>query len=188
MAGSSELTQATPRRFALWLMGPTSSGKTTLAELLLSRLRSAGVAAMHYDGDEVRDFFGDSLGFAPADRLRVVSTLTHLANKSLDAGLNVIVSALTANEDARAHIAAAIDNLVIIYVKCPISICAERDPKGLYLMADNGEIDTLIGRNSEYKPPAAADLVVDTDALSPDKGVEAVIGYLIESGSISAAE
>ncbi len=188
MAGPSELTQAALRRFALWLMGPTSSGKTTLAELLLRRLRSAGVAAMHYDGDEVRDFFGDSLGFAPADRLRVVSTLTHLANKSLDAGLNVIVSALTANEDARAHIAAAIDNLVIIYVKCPISVCAARDPKGLYLRADNGEIDTLIGRNSAYQPPAAADLVVETDVLSPEESVEAVIGYLIESGSISAAE
>ena len=188
MAGASALTQPTPRRFALWLMGPTSSGKTTIAELLLGRLRSAGVAAMHYDGDEVRDFFGDSLGFEPADRLRVVSTLTHLVNKSLEAGLNVVVSALTANEDARIHIGTVIENLIIIYVKCPISVCAARDPKGLYLMADNGEIDTLIGRNSEYQPPAAADLVVETDVLSPVEAVEAVIGYLIESGSVLAAE
>jgi len=188
MAASPALTQATNRRFALWLMGPTSSGKTTIAELLLGRLRSAGVAAMHYDGDEVRDFFGDSLGFEPADRLRVVSTLTHLANKSQEAGLNVIVSALSANEDARTHIAATIDNLVIVYVKCPISVCAARDPKGLYQMADNGEIDTLIGRNSAYQPPAAADLVLETDVLSPGQAVEAVIAYLIESGEISAAE
>ena len=188
MAGSPALTQATPRRFALWLMGPTSSGKTTLAELLLERLRNAGVPAMHYDGDEVRDFFGDSLGFESADRLRVVSTLTHLVNKSLEAGLNVVVSALTANEDARIHIGTAIENLIIIYVKCPISVCAARDPKGLYLMADNGEIDTLIGRNSEYQPPAAADLVVSTDVLSPDQAVEAVISYLIEFGWISAAD
>ena len=186
MTGSPELTQAAPRRFALWLMGPTSSGKTTLAELLLGRLRSAGIAAMHYDGDEVRDFFGDSLGFQPADRLRVVSTLTHLTNKSLEGGLNVVVSALTANEDARAHIAAAVENLIIIYVKCPISVCAARDPKGLYLMADKGEIDTLIGRNSAYQPPAAANLVVETDVLSPDQSVEAVISYLIESEWISA--
>ncbi len=172
------------RRFTLWLMGPTSSGKTTLAELLLRRLRRAGVPAMHYDGDEVRDFFGDALGFAPKDRLRVVSTLTHLANKTTGAGLNVIVSALSANPDARRHIGETVENLIIVYVKCPIDVCAGRDPKGLYARAGRGEIDTLIGLNSEYLAPDDPDLVVDTDALSRDQAVDAVIGHLIENGWI----
>ena len=43
--------------FALWLMGPTSSGKTTLAELLVKRLLGDGVTVIHFDGDEVRKFF-----------------------------------------------------------------------------------------------------------------------------------
>ena len=90
--------------FVLWLMGPTSGGKTTIAEHLLERLRAAGSPSMHFDGDEVRNFFGDTLGFKASDRQRVVGTLVHLANKTAEAGVNVIVSALTANEDARRHV------------------------------------------------------------------------------------
>ena len=47
-----------------WLMGPTSSGKTTLAKLLYGRLLRDKNIAFHFDGDEVRDAFGDNLGFS----------------------------------------------------------------------------------------------------------------------------
>ena len=83
--------------FALWLMGPTSSGKTTLAELTVKRLLGDGIIAINFDGDEVRNFFGEDFGFTPCDRKRVVSTLVHLTNKATSSGINVIVSALTAH-------------------------------------------------------------------------------------------
>ena len=67
----------------LWLMGPTSSGKTTLGRAVTRCLRRRGFGAVHYDGDEVRSFFGPDHGFTEADRFRVVQTLvpvsyTHL--------------------------------------------------------------------------------------------------------------
>ena len=170
--------------FVLWLMGPTSGGKTTIAEHLLERLRADGSASMHFDGDEVRDFFGDTLGFQASDRQRVVGTLVHLANKTAEAGVNVIVSALTANEDARRHVLDSVKNLKIVYIKCSIETCAERDPKGLYALAKNGEIDTLIGINSDYLPPDSPDLVIDTEALSPDEAVDAIIMHLDQSDGV----
>ena len=81
----------------VWLLGPTAAGKTTLAEALTRRLQGRAQPTIHFDGDEVRDWFGADLGFAAEDRLRVVRTLVHLANTSRAAGLNVVVSALTAN-------------------------------------------------------------------------------------------
>ena len=84
-----------PLGTVLWLLGPTSAGKTTLATRVVADLRGRGIPAIHFDGDEVRDFFGASLGFGPDSRLRVVSVLVHLANKAADAGLHVVVSALT---------------------------------------------------------------------------------------------
>lgn len=170
--------------FALWLMGPTSSGKTTLAELLIRRLLDEGAAAINYDGDEVRNFFGDSHGFAPADRLRVVSTLAHLANKATASGVNVVVSALTANDGARQLVRDTVSGLIVCYVKCPIEVCADRDPKGLYAKARNGEIDTLIGVNSEYRPPENPNIVIDTEALSPRQAIDAIVGYLHQAGHL----
>ena len=164
--------------FVLWLMGPTSSGKTTIGEHLLERLRAEGSPSMHFDGDEVRNFLGKDLGFEVSDRQRVVATLVHLANKTSAAGVNVIVSALTASADARRLVLETVKNLIIVYVKCSIETCAQRDPKGLYTQAKNGEIDTLIGVNSDYLPPDNPDLVIDTEDLSPAEAVEAIIRHL----------
>lgn len=169
--------------FVLWMLGPTSSGKTTIAELLLTRLRQDNVMTLHYDGDEVRDFFGDTLGFSPSSRFRVVDTLIHLANKAASASVNVIVSALTANEDARAHVREKIPGLLTCYVECSIETCAERDPKGLYGMAKRGEIDTLIGFNSEYVAPQSPDIIINTENITPSEAVDALIDFLREKRS-----
>ena len=132
-------------------------------------LRRDGIPAILFDGDEIRDFFGADFGFGADSRLRVVSVLVHLANKAADAGLHVVVAALTAGQDAREHVRANVRNLTIGYVACSTQTCAQRDPKGLYGKAMRGEIDTLIGYNSEYRPPDNPDLVLDTETHSLDE-------------------
>ena len=154
------------KNLIIWIMGPTSSGKTTIAERLLLAMKRAGRRAIHYDGDEVRDFFGPSHGFESKDRLRVVKTITHLANKAYDSGGDVIVSALTANQDAREYIAEHLKGLILVYLHCSIDECAKRDPKGLYRKALNGEMDTLIGVSSEYCPIDNADIEINTEVNS----------------------
>lgn len=175
-------------KFLLWLLGPTSSGKTTLAANVVNRLSHCNVPSIHFDGDEVRDFFGPDHGFAPEDRLRVVQTLVHLANKSADAGLNVVVSALTAYEGARQYVREYAENLIICYVQCAVETCAERDPKGLYRQAKHGEIDTLAGYNNVYAPPTEPHLTVSTENSSVDEVTDLIMDYLITRGHISHGE
>jgi adenylylsulfate kinase len=150
--------------FILWMMGPTSSGKTTLAQTYLRYLKENGVPAIHFDGDEIRDLFGDDHGFSSKDRLKVVGTLVYLANKARDSGLNVIVSALTAHDDARLYVKKNAKNLLVLFVDCSIATCSKRDPKGLYKQAKEGKISTLIGFNSPYQPPKNPDIVINTDS------------------------
>jgi len=149
--------------YSLWILGPTSSGKTTIGEMFLQELRSGGKFAIHYDGDEVRGFFGDNHGFSASDRLKVVKTLCHLANKSRAAGATVIVSALTANQEAREYVNENVRKLLIVYIRCQMSTCIERDPKGLYMAAKEGKINTLIGYNTTYNTPEQYDILLDTD-------------------------
>ena len=163
----------------LWLLGPTSAGKTTLATRVVGELHRCGIPAIHFDGDEVRDFFGPDLGFGAESRLRVVSVLAHLANKAAGAGLNVVVAALTAGEDARAYVRTNVRNLTIGYVACSIEACAQRDPKGLYRKAMRGEIDTLIGYNTEYRPPESPDVVLDTESHSIDELAARIVAMYV---------
>ena len=151
------------RGAVFWLMGPTSSGKTTLAKGCLVKLREKRLSSIHYDGDEVRDFFGDQHGFTEKSRLMVVGTLVYLANKVLEAGMVVLVSALTANRDARVYVTRNVKNLVLVSVECSIEECVRRDPKGLYRAAKEGRINTLIGYNSEYPTVENPDIVVSTE-------------------------
>jgi adenylylsulfate kinase len=169
----------------IWLLGPTSAGKTTIGKLYVEMLRAKGLVALHYDGDEIRGFFGSNLGFRPEDRLRAVSVCAHLAGKAAEAGVAVVVSALTANEDARAYIREHIKNLILVYLECPLSVCVERDSRGLYQKAQTGEIDpdTIIGWKIPYNPPQGADLVVDTSKYSAQESVELI--YSRARGSIA---
>ena len=168
-----------PMGTVLWLLGPTSAGKTTLATRVVGELHRRGIPAIHFDGDEVRDFFGADLGFGTESRLRVVSVLVHLANKAAGAGLNVVVAALTAGEDARAYVRANVRNLTIGYVSCSIEACAQRDPKGLYRKAMRGEINTLIGYNTEYRPPESPDVVLDTESHSVDELAARIVAMYV---------
>ena len=165
------------KKFTIWMMGPTSSGKTTLASNLLKFFRQNKIPSIHFDGDEVRDFFGPNHGFASEDRLRVVSTIGHLANKSYEAGLIVIVSALTANRDARDYINENVEGLITVFIDCSIEECASRDPKGLYKNAINGNIHTLIGFNTKYEPPNA-DITIKTDDKEINDCLKTLISFL----------
>ena len=167
----------TSKNFVLWLLGPTSSGKTTIANQLVFELRKRDITIISFDGDEVRNFFGKNFGFTSENRIAVVKTLTQLANKSIDAGINVIVSALTANKDARNYVKNNCKNLILGYVQCSIEVCAARDPKGLYARAQKGEINTLIGYNSEYIPPTA-EITINTEKKSLYQSTEFLIDEL----------
>jgi adenylylsulfate kinase len=170
--------QGNRKKAIIWIMGPTSAGKTVLAKEALYALRNKGFPVIHYDGDEVRDFFGKDLGFSSKNRLRVVSTIVHLANKALDAGLNVIVSALTANPDARNFVRKNVKNLILVSLECRIETCMKRDRKGLYAQALKGEIDTVIGFNSNYDAIESPDIIIDTDSKSKEESIRELIEQL----------
>ncbi len=166
--------------FVLWLLGPTSAGKTVVGRTLTERLRNKGSYVLHFDGDEIRSFYGTRLGFSDDDRFRAVATCAYLANKAADAGIDVVVSALTARADARQHVRNTVKNLSIGYLRCPIETCMKRDSRGLYGKAHRGEIDpsTIIGLNSPYPSPSYPEITIDTDKHSIAESVEILQAYL----------
>jgi adenylylsulfate kinase len=176
MANKDPLVPPAP---IMWLMGPTSAGKTTLAIALMQWIQQRGLTpVVHWDGDQIRDLMGPQLGFSAESRLQVVRGLVAVSDTTSKSGILTIVSALTAHQDARELVAEMLPNHIKVHVHCSIDICAERDPKGLYRRAKTGEIDTLIGYNTVYEPPVDVDLSVDTSAATIDGCVGQVIEFM----------
>jgi adenylylsulfate kinase-like enzyme len=49
--------------FSIWLIGPTASGKTTVAKLIYEKLKKTYPNLVIVDGDEVRDLYDNKLGY-----------------------------------------------------------------------------------------------------------------------------
>ncbi len=80
-------------------------------------------------------------------------------------------------------------DFVEVYVHCPLEVCAERDVKGLYKKAFEGEIPQFTGVSDPYEPPEAPDLTLYTEQEEPEESARKVIekleffGYLQPSVS-----
>lgn len=153
-----------------WLTGLSAAGKTTLARQFHQRLCEQGIAAYVLDGDEVRLGLNADLGFSRADRAENTRRLGEVARLMADAGLVVIVAAISPYRDDRAKVSQrfAPDCFVEVFVDADLDTCARRDPKGLYRRARAAELGNLTGVNDPYEAPEHPALHINsmTDAVA----------------------
>ena len=171
--------------FVVWFTGIPGSGKTTLARMLRERLSSMGLCVEHLDGDEVRPWLSPEAGFSREDRLRHlrrVAFVTHLLSRN---GVVVLASFVSPYREAR-DLARELngDRFVEVYVKCPVEVAVERDPKGLYRKALKGEIKNMTGIQDVYEEPPNPEVVVETDRETPEESLEKILGFLRSRGFI----
>jgi adenylyl-sulfate kinase len=131
----------------IWLTGFSGAGKTTLSKEIEKGLHDMGVHTYLLDGDNIRHGLNRDLGFSKEDRKENIRRIAEVAKLFADAGLVVICAFITPYEEDRREIRKIIgDNeLINVYVKCPIDVCIKRDPKGLYKKALKGEIKGFTG-------------------------------------------
>ncbi|MBV9559766.1 MAG: adenylyl-sulfate kinase, partial [Bradyrhizobium sp.] len=61
-------TAAGPLGATYWITGLPGAGKTTIARLLWTKLRSEGLPAILIDGDRMRNILGDRFGYSREER------------------------------------------------------------------------------------------------------------------------
>jgi len=151
----------------LWFTGLSGSGKSSIAVLAEQSLLEQGSPAYILDGDNLRHGLNADLGFTMADRAENLRRLAHIATLMADAGLTVLVPAISPLEEHRelarkVHSEAGIE-FFEVFVDTPLADCELRDPKGLYARARAGEITHFTGIDSPYQRPKNPDL-----RLTPD--------------------
>lgn len=167
-----------PEGFAVWMTGLPGSGKSTLAKLLEARLRGEfGRYVEVLDGDEIRKGLSRDLGLSKEDREEHARRVSYVAKVLARNGVVAVVALISpyrrSREEAREMIGS--DRFVEVYVKAPLSVCEERDPKGLYAKARRGEINNMTGIQDPYEEPEDPDLTVDTTKGGPESSLEDVM-------------
>jgi len=177
--------------FTLWFTGLSGAGKTTLSEVLARELRSRGVQTETLDGDEIRTNLSKGLGFSKEDRdtnIRRIGYVCRLLSRNGVATLSAAISPYSAiRDEVRRAVERDGAEFVEVFVKCPISVLAERDVKGLYKKALAGELKGFTGVSDPYEEPLAPDVVVETDRESIDFSSDKILRELERRGLIPEA-
>ena len=165
----------------LWFTGLSGSGKSSIAVLAEQSLLEHGCPAYILDGDNLRHGLNADLGFAMADRAENLRRLAHVATLMADAGLTVLVPAISPLAEHRelarkVHSDAGIE-FFEVFVDTPLADCERRDPKGLYAKARAGEITHFTGIDSPYQRPTNPDLRLTPDHTAAELA-EQVIALL----------
>ncbi|MDQ0352753.1 bifunctional enzyme CysN/CysC [Alkalibacillus filiformis] len=160
----------------LWFTGLSGSGKSTLANEVEKRLVAHGHHTMLLDGDNVRHGLNQNLGFKEADRVENIRRIAEVSKLMNDAGLITLSSFISPYEGDRQNARDIIgESFIEIYVSTPLEVCEERDVKGLYQKARDGEIPNFTGVTSPYEAPQNPDIEVDTSQMSLDEATDYIV-------------
>jgi bifunctional enzyme CysN/CysC len=170
----------------LWFTGLSGSGKSTIANLVERELYERGIRTFLLDGDNVRHGLNRDLGFSDAERVENIRRVGEVARLFVEAGTIVLCSFISPFRAERRMVRElfAEGEFIEIFVDTPLEDCIARDPKGLYVKAQAGEIANFTGVSSPYEAPENAELVIPTHGQDPAEGARAVIDELVKRGRI----
>jgi adenylylsulfate kinase len=171
----------------LWFTGLSASGKSTISRLVEKALFTRGCQTYILDGDNIRHGLNSDLGFSPEDRVENIRRIGEVAKLMMDAGviaLTAFISPYRADRDRCRKIVPE-GNFLEIYCRCSLQECERRDPKGLYRRARAGEIPEFTGISAPYEEPQTPEVVLATDALTPEQCVQEVLAALEVRGILT---
>lgn len=167
----------------LWFTGLSGSGKSTIAnaveEALCHRYK---VHTYLLDGDNIRTGLNQGLTFSDADRKENIRRIGEVCKLFVDAGIVVLTAFISPFVEDRQQVRDLLPpgRFIEIYVECPLDICEQRDPKGLYRKARQGEIKNFTGIDSDYEQPASPEITVHSADFSVEECTEQIIATLLE--------
>jgi len=172
------------RGVTIWFTGLSASGKSTIAINVDQMLTSRGKHCYVLDGDNIRHGLNRDLGFSPEDRNENIRRIGEVAKLFTQAGiinLTAFISPYIVDRDRNRQIQEPRD-FIEVYVECPLEVCEQRDPRGLYAKARAGLVPEFTGISAPYEAPLNAEIVLHTGSESEEESARRVIDYLESNG------
>jgi adenylyl-sulfate kinase len=166
----------------LWFTGLSGAGKSTVAELVVGKLRTRGRKVELLDGDEIREHLSKGLGFSKADRDENIRRIGWVASVLARNDVVSVTAAISPYRSVRDEVRAWITNFIEIHVATSLEDCEARDVKGLYAKARAGEIPEFTGVSDPYEPPLHPEIRLETSGRTPQESAAEVVAWLEAHG------
>ncbi len=167
----------------VWFTGLPSSGKSTIAHRVEKILREKGRKVEVFDGDVIRKNLCSDLGFSKEDRDTNIKRIAFVCKLMTRNDVVAIAAAISPYRETRDYARNEIGkDFLEVYVRAPLSVCKERDVKGMYKKALNGEIKGFTGVDDPYEEPLNPELILHTDKESIEDSVQRVMNELENRG------
>jgi bifunctional enzyme CysN/CysC len=165
----------------VWFTGLSGSGKSTIANIVERKLHQMGRHTYMLDGDNVRHGLNRDLGFTEEDRVENIRRVAEVSGLMVDAGLIVLVSFISPFRAERrlARERLAEGEFIEVFVDTPIEVAEQRDPKGLYKKARQGELKNFTGIDSPYERPENPEIRIDSTVTSAEEAADIVIAFIL---------
>ena len=165
----------------IWMTGLSGSGKSTIAKALEHELFKRNHVTTLLDGDNMRTGINSNLKFSLEDRFENIRRAAEASKLFLHTGIITINSTISPTREIRKMAQEIIgeNDYIEIYINCPLEICEQRDVKGLYAKARNGEIENFTGISAPFEEPEAPHLEIKTDQLDVDSSVESLLNFIL---------
>jgi sulfate adenylyltransferase len=190
-AVAAELRRSYPPRsergFTVFFTGLSGSGKSTIANVLRARLLEYGGRAVTLlDGDLVRRHLSSELGFSKEDRDLNVARIGFVAAQITKSGGIAVCAPIAPYDEPRRAVRAMVEQerggFVLVHVATDVTLCEDRDRKGLYAKARAGVLPAFTGVSDPYEEPTDAEIVVDTAVETAEDAAQRILLYLQAEG------
>ena len=191
-----ELRRSHPARekqgFTVFFTGLSGSGKSTIANVLLSKLLQLGGRPVTIlDGDLVRKNLSSELGFSKEHRDINIRRIGYVASEITKHRGICVCAPIAPYDNIRKEVRAMIQphgGFILVHVNTSVEECEKRDRKGLYAKARAGIIKEFTGVSDPYDVPADAEIVIDTLKLTAEEAAQEIYLRLEKEGYIGADE
>lgn len=179
----------TQQGLTLFFTGLPSSGKSTLANSVMHKFLEIGDRAVSLlDGDVVRKMLSSELSFSKEHRELHLRRVGYVASEITKNRGVAICAMIAPYEQTRKEIRERIQtfgNFVLIYLSTPLSVCEQRDRKGLYTKARQRIIKDFTGISDPYEVPTYSELTLDTSQFTIEEATTQIWNYLKQEQYVS---
>ncbi len=163
--------------WAVWFTGLPGSGKSKISKIVCEMLTDNGITCERIEMDAMRKQYVRNPEYTEEERDFVYEKLVDFAEKGVKSGKNIVIDATAHKRLYREIARKKIKRFIEVMVRCPLSICIERESKrekGLVVAqmyrkalerkekgAQFEDLGPVIGVDVPYEENPGAEIIID---------------------------